>query len=69
MAVPGQRGSGSRGGKPRGNIRTFKNAGGWVPPPPSKPTVSGKGGWGCPLSVAVPALAVGLVVLAACQLG
>lgn len=68
MTVPGQRGAGQRGGKPRGNIRTFKNAGGRVPPPPNKPTVSGKGGWGCPLSVAVPVLVVTAVVLAACHL-
>ena len=63
MAVPGQRPPGGRGGKPRGNIGTFRNAGGRVPPPPKKPTVSGKGGMGCPLSVLAP-VALLLAVLA-----
>lgn len=69
MAVPSQRRPGQTGGSQRGNIGSFRKAGGRVPPPPKSPTVSGKGGWGCPLSVAVPALVVGLIVLAACQLG
>lgn len=68
MAVPGQRRPGQRGGSQRGNTGTFRKAGGRVPPPPKSPTVSGKGGWGCPLSVLAPVVVVAVLVLAACQL-
>lgn len=70
--TPKQRGAGQTGGHggQRSNKGTFRNAGGRVPPPPKRPTVSGDGksNWGCPISVAVPVTVVTLVVIAVCRL-
>lgn len=48
---PKQRGAGQTGGHggDRANVRAFRNDGGHVPPPPSKPTISGDGKPGCGL--------------------
>lgn len=67
--VPSPRRPGQTGGNPRGNIGTFRGAGGRVPPPPNRPTVSGKGGWGCPLSVLAPAVVLAALIAAVCHLG
>jgi len=64
MAVPGPRRPGQAGGAggQRSNKGTFRKAGGRVPPPPKRPTVSGKGKRsGCDLVIAVPAL-IALVI-------
>lgn len=67
--IPGPRKPGQTGGfgGHRSNKGSFRAAGGRVPPPPSKPSLPGKG-VGCPLSVLAPALVLSLLVLAACQL-
>jgi hypothetical protein len=64
MSAPGQRRPGQSGGAGgrRSNKGTFRAAGGRVPPPPKRPTVSGKVKSGCAMVVAVPvliALAIG----------
>lgn len=67
MAVPKPRKPGQTGGAggQRSNKGTFRKAGGNVPPPPKRPSVSGKGkGKGCALFVlALPAGLAGVATL------